>query len=174
MKRKLKTSFILIAILSLGYVALAQKRVSLSIHQDVRLGLIGDDIGNEAGTINILARFKMQGHQQEHGYMVVFPEFELAKIDGDYKRYSANAGYTFNNLVVNKFEASAYVGWGFIDRYSKSFFSFSGSGEIAYRLNDTFKVSIVGQLTERKDLKWMYNNNEIRFSGFAGLEINLN
>ena len=174
MERKLKIAFIVVAMLCLGYIATAQKRVSLSIHQDVRLGLVGDDIGNDAGTINILARFKMQGHQQKQGYMVVFPEFELAEIDGNYKRYSANVGYTFNNLILEGFETSAYIGWGFIDRYSKNFFSFGGSGEIAYKLNDTIKVSIIGQFTERKDLKWMYNDNAIRFSGFAGLEINLN
>jgi len=174
MRNKIKISVLVVAILSLGYVAIAQQKVSLSLHHDIRLGLIGDDIGNEAGTINILARLKMQGHQQKQGYIVVFPEFEYAEIEGNYKRYSANVGYTFNNLILEGFETSAYIGWGFIDRYSKNFFSFGGSGEIAYKLNDTIKVSIIGQFTERKDLKWMYNDNAIRFSGFAGLEINLN
>jgi len=172
-KINVKEIVLVILIITLSSIALAQSNVSLSIHQDVRLGLIGDDVGNDAGTINILARLKMQSNQQAFGYLVVFPEFEYAEIEGSYKRYSANVGYTFNELVVNNFEASLFGGWGFIDRYGKSFFSFGGSGEIAYVINNTIKASVVGQLTERKDLKYMYSKNEIRFSGFIGLEINL-
>lgn len=152
----------------------AQRQVSVSIHQDFKLGVLGDkEHGYKAGTVDILARFKMQGHQQKYGYMIMFPEFEYAEIQGIYKRYSVNAGYTFNRLLVKNFEVSAALGYGWIDRYGKSMFSFGGSGEIAYKIND-LKISVIGQLTERKDLAWLYGKNEIRFSGFIGLEYNLN
>jgi hypothetical protein len=167
---KLAVSF---AILLIASQSLAQERVSISIHQDFKLGVLGDDKhGYKAGTINILARLKLQGDQQKHGYMIVFPEYEHADILGTYKRYSANVGYTFNKLVINSLEATATLGYGWIDRYGKSLFSFSGSGELAYKIND-FKLSIIGQLTERKDLAYLYGKNEIRFSGFIGLEFNI-
>ena len=175
MKRKTKIAFLVILIMSLGYVALAQNKVSLSIHQDARLGLLGDDKGNDAGTLNILARFKMQGKQQKgYGYLVVFPEFEYADIGGNYRRYSANVGYTFNELIVDNFEASLFGGWGFIDRYAKAFFSAGFEAELGYKITDRFKVSLLAQLIDRKDLKWMYGNTEVRFSGFIGIEYNLN
>ena len=151
----------------------AQSTISISIHQDLKLATIGDTKrGYEAFTPNLLIRFKMQGKQRQLGYMVVFPEFEYAEIDGYYKRYSANAGYTFNQWF-EKWEYSIYGSYGFIDRWSKSFFSFGASGEIAYKISDKFKVSAVGQFTERKDLKWAWNDNAIRFSGFIGVEYNI-
>ena len=158
-------------LLFISSVISAQNKVSISIHQDTRLMILGDNKGNDAGTINILTRFKMQGNQQRLGYMIVFPEFEYAEIDGKYYRYSANIGYTFNNIT--NIEASLSIGYGSINRYGKSMFSGSGSGELAYLLGNV-KLSLIGQLTERKDLKNLWGTNEIRFSGFFGLEINLN
>ena len=151
--------------------ASAQSNISLSLHQDARLLITGDNIGNNAGTLDLLLRFKMQGNQFKHGYIIVFPEFEYSEIDGNYKRYSANAGYTFNQFVKN-FEFSATGGYGWIDRYGKTMFSFSGTGEIAYNLGFA-KISAIGQLTERSDLAYYYGDKAIRFSGFIGIEINL-
>ena len=166
---------LIILLLLITATTQAQRKVSLSLHQDLKLATIGDkERGYDAFTTNILARFKMQGNQQKHGYMIVFPEFELADIEGTYKRYSANVGYTFNNLIVDRVEATSAIGWGFIDRYDKAFFSFSAMGELAYGLNDKFKISLIAQFTERKDLKYMWNDNAIRFSGFVGIEYNLN
>ena len=166
-------NLIILILMLFSLLAYPQKKVSVSIHQDAKLLIAGDGY-YKPGTLNIVTRLKMQGNQDQYGYMIVFPEFEYADIDGTYKRYSANIGYTLNKLMLNNLEASVSLGWGFINRYSKSFFSGGGSGEIAYKLNDIIKVSILGQLTERKDLKAMYGSNEIRFSGFIGLEFNLN
>ena len=162
---------ILLLLISLSIYS--QDRVSLSIHQDARLALVGDG-HYQPFTANILARFKMQGKQQEYGYLIIYPEFEYAEIEGIYKRYSVNAGYTFNKLILDNFETSIQGGWGFIDRYDTGAFSFSLGGELAYKVTDRFKVSLIAQFTERKDLKWMYGDNVIRFSGFLGIEYNLN
>lgn len=166
MKTILK-AFIFFAVIS----ATAQSNISLSLHQDARLLITGDERGNDSGTLDLLLRFKMQGNQFKHGYIIVFPEFEYSEIDGNYKRYSANAGYTFNQFVKN-FEFSATGGYGWIDRYGKTLFSFSGTGEIAYNLGFA-KISAIGQLTERSDIAYYYNDKAIRFSGFIGIEINL-
>lgn len=163
---------IFVLLLFVGHAS-AQSKMSLSVHQDVRLAIQGDDRGNNPGTLDLLFRFKMQGNQFKHGYVIVFPEFEYAEIDGNYKRYSANVGYTFNQLFIKNTELSISGGYGWIDRYGKTMFSFGGAGEVAYKIG-FIKLSLIGQLTERSDLAYYFNDKKIGFSGFVGLEINLN
>lgn len=152
--------------------AKAQEQVGIAILQDVRLATIGDqEHGYNAFTPDIIARVKMQGNQQKYGYLIVYPEFEYAQIQGEYYRYSANVGYTLNKLFLDDFEASLVGGYGFIDRYGISTSSFSLTGEIGYKVSRFFKIVVDGQLTQRSDLKWMYGDNAIRFSGFVGVEI---
>lgn len=154
-------------------VGSAQDNVSLSIYQDAKLLVSGDDIGNGVGTVNILARLKMQGNQDKYGYFIVYPEYEYAEIKNLYKRYSIGIGYVFNKLILDKFEITPSINYGWIDRGGLNGFSVSASSELAYKLNDTFKLSLLAQITERKDLKILYNDNAFRFSGFIGFEINL-
>lgn len=152
----------------------AQSRVSFSIMQDLKFATIGDaKRGYDAFTPNIVARFKMQGNQFKHGYLIVFPEFEYAAIEGNYYRYSANVGYSFNNLLFQYWTYTPAIGWGMIDRYGKSFFSFGASLEISYSISNTFNIVALNQLTERKDLLWLWGDNKIGYSFFVGLEIKL-
>lgn len=148
-------------------------QIGVGVYQDARLAFFGDGEQYDAGTVNFLARFKMCGFQQKYGYMIVFPEFEYADIKGQYKRYSANLGYTFNQLLVNNVEASISGGFGWIDRYGKTVTSLSGQGELAYVINN-IRLSLVGQLTQRNDMKWLYGKSEVVFSGFFGLEYRFN
>jgi hypothetical protein len=150
----------------------SQQRLSLSVYQDAKFAFIGDKKrGYEAGTLNALIRFNMEGHQQKYGYMIVSPQFEYANIKGIYKRYSASVGYTFNKLIIKDLEASIAADFGFIDRYSKSFFSSGAIGSLSYPLNDYLNVSILSQITERKDLGWLYGKTKFRYSGFIGIEV---
>ncbi len=168
----MKKLFLVITLLSATLSA--QQRVSIAIYQDAKFLTIGDEKrGYEAGTADLVFRFNMQGKQQKYGYMIVSPEFEYADIEGIYKRYSANVGYVFNQLVVPRTEVGSTIGYGFIDRWGKSMFSFSVSGFINYKITDRFKLSLMAQFTERKDLAWAYGKNDIRFSGLVGLGINL-
>lgn len=169
--------FLIIMIITFLIVGLrvgqAQDNVSVSIYQDARLLITGDDIGNDAGTINMVFRLKMQGNQNKYGYLVVFPEYEYAEIKNIYKRYSVGVGYSFNQLILDNFEFTPSASYGWIDRGGVNGFSFGLNAELSYKLNDTLKLSIMAQGTERKDLKILYNDNDFRFSGFIGLEINL-
>lgn len=169
----MKLKKIIIAILlTIGFigVALGQEKISVSVYQDARMLVFGDNKGNNAGTLNILTQFKMQGNQQKWGYMVIYPEFEHASlVGGDLQRYSINVGYVFNKLLLNNFEAGLNIGYGWIDRELSSF-SASVTGNINYKLNDTFKLSLLAQLTDRTDIEIP----ELRISGFFGIEINLN
>ena len=148
----------------------AQDRVSLAVFQDAKLLTVGDNKGNEALTPNILARFIMQGKQQEWGYMIVFPEYEYANLKGgSFNRYSANVGYVFNKLFINKLEASFTGGYGWIDR-QVSTFSASFTSGLNYKISENLKISTVLQLTDRTDLLIP----ELRLSGFIGIEFNIN
>lgn len=165
---------LLLAIVLLSTTINAQERVSISFYQDAKFLTQGDkERGYEAGTLNIVLRLNMQGNQEKYGYMIASPEFEYADIDGVYKRYSVNFGYVFNELVIPRVEIGATVGYGFIQRWYISPTSFSASGLLNYKVTDSLKISMMAQFTERKDLKLAYGKNEIRFSGFIGLEINL-
>lgn len=167
----IKTTIIAMMLLMACNTTNAQSGVSISLHQDLKFATIGDtDRGYKAGTIDIVARFKMAGNQDKYGYVIVFPEFEYAEIEGIYKRYSVNAGYTFNKLILDNFEVNAAIGYGWIDRYGKSMFSFSASSEVAYKITDHIKTSLMLQLTQRKDLLWLYGTNSIKPSVFFGIE----
>lgn len=160
--------------LAVNGIAHAQRHLSLSLHQDPRLSITGDDSrGYEAGTLNLLVRLKAQDNQQEFGYWLVFPEYQFANIEGDYQRYSFNVGYTFNQLLINRLEASATAGYGCIDRFGKTTFSYGSSGELAYNLNG-IKLSMISMLTQRTDLGFFYGKTKLVFSAFIGLEFNLN
>lgn len=175
MKKQVKGFLLILIFTVLNLLAtrlVAQDRVSISVHQDARFAFVGDDKGNPAGTIDLLFKLKMAGKQQKYGFLVIYPEYEYANLDGIYKRYSANIGYTFNRLIIDHVEATGSIGWGWIDRYSLGFSSFGAAGELAYSFK-WFKVSLIGQFTERKDLEYLWGKNEIRFSGFFGVEIKL-
>jgi len=96
----------LLIILLIGFNLYSQDRLALSIQQDLKLAVVGDEKrGYNAFTTDALIRLEMQGIPNHIGYAVVFPEYE------------------------------------FVDR---------------------------------TDLQWLWGVDEIRFSGFIGLEIKIN
>lgn len=168
----MKLTTLILLVLTLAPLS-AQNNVSVEVYQDAKFLAVGDkERGYKAGTIDAVFRLTMQGNQDKAGYFTVSPEFEYADIDGIYKRYSANIGYTFNKWINNS-EFAITIGYGWIDRYGKSFFSSGGTLAYKYKITDNFKVVALGQLTERKELKALYGSNPFKVSGFIGLEINL-
>jgi len=154
---------------------IGQERLSISVLQDAKLGIVGDsDRGYDSGTLDILLRLKMQGNQQKYGYMVVFPEVEIANLNPNYIRYSANVGYTFNQLFLDNLEISGYGSYGWINRENMATSSFGITGEIGYNISDRFKILADLQVIQRKDLEVMYNDaNVIKWSGFLGIEFKI-
>lgn len=148
----------------------AQEGIEVGIYQDLKFATIGDkERGYDAFTTDVLFRFKMQGNQQKLGYMIIYPEYEYAAIEGDYHRYSANVGYCLNKLILNNFEVEGALSYGFIDRYGKSLSSFGANLGINYKMGD-FKLSAITQFTERKDLTWLWGTkNNIKYSFFVGI-----
>jgi len=157
---------------SLGY---SQEKVSIQLSQDAKLGLFGDEKnGYDAGTLDVTLSVIMQGNQQRLGYMIVYPEFEYADLEVEvYRRWTANVGYVFNDLFIPKLEMGASVSYGFIDR-GLTDFCFGGNAFTKYKFNDTLKLVLNLQVTERPDLELIYNDaNEWRYSGFVGVEVSI-
>lgn len=158
---------LLIYILLFTTFCQAQDNVSISVFQDVKFALQGDEArGYKAGTLNIIARLKMQGNQDDLGYFVVVPEFEYADLQGTYRRYSVNIGYTLN--AIKNIEVTPMINYGWIDR-GVSTYSGGGSIETMYKLSDNIKIGVLNQLVHRTDLP----NRKLGYSFFFGTEINL-
>ena len=153
----------------------SQDFVSISFHQDLKLLAFGDNIGNRAGTFDILTRLKYQFSQNRYGYLVVHSEFEKAFLDEHYTRFGAGAGYTLNNFFSHdlNFEVTPYFGLGTILRKQVYTFSYSAALEIGYRFTERFKLSSFIQFTDRTDLLRLYNDRALRYSFFVGIEFNL-
>ena len=79
----------------------------MSIQQDLKLAVVGDEKrGYDAFTTDALIRLEMHGKPNHIGYVVVFPEYEFADIEGKYHRYSFNAG---SALSVNSSAIMAII-----------------------------------------------------------------
>jgi hypothetical protein len=171
MKKTILT-IMLATLMSLSY---SQEKVSIQVIQDAKLLFAGDDKhGYDAGTLDIGISLIMQGDQQKYGYMIVYPEFEYADLKIDpYRRWTANIGYVFNELIVKNSEIGFSISYGFIDR-GLTEFCWGANAFAKYRLCDNAKIILNLQGTERPDLDVIYNTpNEIRFSGFVGLEFSI-
>ena len=168
----MRNKLLIIALMLFG-ITQAQEVLSIGVYQDLRLAVSDDNHGNDAFTTDVLIRLKMQGNQEKHGYMLIYPEFEYADLSGgDYKRYSANVGYVFNKWFRN-FEYSGSFGFGMLQRWNTSYLTWGLSGDIAYMLNKNVKLAIVGQGVKRRDLGHRYGGEHLNWSGFVGVEVNL-
>ena len=174
----------------------AQGGLRVSLNQDLRHAVAGDDKGNTAFNPAFLFRFEMQGNQDKFGYLVVnveaeyadlqvpqgfgYDDIEARKFDfgrNDYKRYSLGVGYTLNRGFINKIEANLSVNYGMIDRFGFSWVGFSYSGVLNYPITDRLSFQVLGQLTNRRDKLSFYGNDakftidslNLDFSGFIGV-----
>lgn len=166
-------NLILVLLMAFTISVTAQEKIKVAFYQDVKLATMEDDYGNEPFTLDLLAKVKLTGNQEKFGYMVIAPMFEYAEIEGIYKRYAFDVGYTFNKLVINNLEATGSINYGIQDRWKKSWLVFGADAELAYKITDNISFSLLAQFVQRKDLQWAYGTKVIRFSGFAGVILEL-
>ena len=157
----------------------SQEKLTFGFYQDARLLLIGDNHANPSGTIDIILNLQFQSSQKKYGYFIFFPEFENANIsDSSLKRYSLNAGFTFNKLhllhrYLKKFEATSTIGFGVLERFGTKTNNWSINVNLVYKLNDRVKLGFNNQLMQRTDLKFKYQKNVVRHSFHFGIQVNL-
>ena len=156
---------ILLLMMSLSINMVAQEKLKLSVYQDVK--------SFTESTTDVLVKLKMTGKQDRLGYMSISPMFEYAELEGIYKRYAFDVGYSLNKLYIKNLEASISVNYGIQERWSKTFLVFGADAELLYKLTDNISLSILLQSVQRKDLLWAYEDRVIRFSGFAGITVEL-
>lgn len=155
----------------------AQSNITLSAFQDVKLAFKGDSKGNDAFTTNIVLNATLNANQKGIGYGFLQPTFEYADLTGGkYYRYGINGGYTFN---LNPIKVSLYAGAGAISREigdgENTFYpAFAIGNQIDLKLFNGVYLSVLNQLTDRKDLKIMYDHKVyFNYSFYAGLTFEL-
>ena len=145
-------------------------RIEISMQQDLRLLTVGDGKGNDPVTLNIISRLEVPVYNFEKSHFSAYSSAEYADLsDKNYQRYALGAGYIIDQFS-GKFGIGAYLDYGRIYREKDHFNSFSLSGEISFKLSKRLKIICTQQLTQRNDLKELYNCNEYVISGFFGLK----
>ena len=163
----------LLLFLAVG-LAYSQKGVYFQSSIDPKMIFIGDDSnGIKKGTIDASFRFIMEGNQQKYGYIIAFPEFTYRNTDGNLKSYTANVGYTFNELIIPRSEIGVTIGYGWIDHYGMTTFSFTSSQSYGLKITDKFKLVLISEFRDRTDLKHLYGKDKIGWSVRAGFEIKI-
>jgi len=172
----MKSTLLICICLFISLFSYSQKSIELSFQQDARLLLVGDDKGNYPLTFNFLAKAEIPVFKIKKNHISIYPTVEYADlVGGNYQRYAFGAAYAVESLY-GKIGATAFFDYGNIYRKGadQSFSSFSLSGELSYKINNWLKVTCTQQLTQRKDLKVLYDSkNEYVISGFFGLKFAL-
>ncbi len=151
-----------------------QHNLEISLQQDIRLFLVGDQKGNDPLTINFLSKVEIPVYNLKKNHLSTYFSVEYADLVGkNYQRYALGAGYVVKS-IYRRIGAGAYLDFGKIYRKKQGYFSYSLSGELNYKINNRLKFIVTQQLTHRKDLKVLYNvKNEYIISGFAGLKYSM-
>ena len=171
MKTLLKIIIFIVIALGCYHTAIGQERLSVNGYVDGRLMLLGDDKGNDAGTINAVFKMEWQGNDVGYGYLFVFPQYEF--FDSSFAvmhRYSVGVGHTFYTPVEN-LEVSPQVSYGRLVRFKKGFSSFDVGGDISYKVSANVKISLLASVTERKDIPYIWGGPTVwRFNLYGGLK----
>jgi hypothetical protein len=159
---------LLILLLSLGLNTYSQERISVSVLQDARLAVLGDDIGNDAFTPNFIVRLDMEGLGR-FKYISLRTEWEYANLRGGY--YNRGSILVGKNWIVKKFILSSHLGPSILQRrYMKAsggVLAFVFNADVAYQLTNQVSLIASNQLINRADVV----NKPIRYSFFGGIKL---
>jgi len=158
------------AILLIGiyHVGSAQEGITINCYIDGKLLVIGDSHQDNKSKLDVAIQVDLQGNQYDVGYLFVYPKFEYADLlESAYLRYSGGVGFSF--YLGKNFELAPSLNYGRVIRYDRAFSSFEGCLSLNYRLGSRWKVSLLGTLTQRNDIKYRWGTNVIRESGYIGL-----
>lgn len=158
----------------LTFYVYGQNNIEISLQQDVRLFLVGDQKGNDPLTVNFLSKIETPVYNFKKNHLSAYISVEYADlVEKNYQRYALGMGYVVKS-IYRRIGAGAYADFGKIYREKEGFLSFSLSGELNYKINDRLKFIATQQLTYRKDLKELYNSkNGYVISGFVGLKYSM-
>jgi len=161
-------SLLRILLLTLALNTYAQERVNLSVLQDARLAVLGDDIGNKPFTEDLIFRLDLEDRGRR-GYISSRLEWEYAALKGGYyNRWSLFAGY---NWIIDKYILSIHSGPGIITRtYEKAsggVVTWTSNIDVAYELTNKISLIASNQVLNRADVV----NEPLRYSFFCGIKM---
>tara|TARA_R110000772_G_scaffold52546_1_gene120529 strand:- start:1537 stop:2043 length:507 start_codon:yes stop_codon:yes gene_type:complete len=168
MKKLILITVLLMSVLSYG-------QITMNVSQDARLLFLGDDKGNDAGTMDITIRSEWHYWANDYVSYFVAPEYEYAELTTPYRRYSVNFGATYK-LPIDKLEGTISIGHGIIDHY-KGYMGFGGNFQLSYEVLEGFKLFLDAEIVDRKDLTiWGETTlaDRITVSGKFGVKYKLN
>lgn len=148
----------------------AQDNISIGLYQDARLLFLGDDRGNNPGTIDAKLDISLQGYQLNNYYFELRTQLEYANLKGgDYASIMVIPNWVFGNDL----ELSSGVILGFIHRWKQSFLTYGLNLDMSYYLFDKLKISILGQYIKRNDLNYLWNDKSFKPNVYIGVKYNL-
>jgi len=147
-----------------------ESRAEISLQQDLRLFTVGDGKGNHPITLNLISRLEVPVHSYNRSHLASYISAEYADLRMlNYQRYALGFGYIIDQFS-GKFGTGIYMDYGKIYREKDGFNSFSISGELSYKISKHLKIICTQQLTNRRDLKELYDSQEYLISGFVGIK----
>lgn len=171
--------------------------MNLSVLQDSKLLLFGDNIGNSAFTPDIIVRLDIDAIKVKKSDFVFSVGTEFANLDSAYfLRFFLGAGFVTEFTFLKKFKFGAFINHGIIIREKgrfliksqqnnppntqqkvdeeSSFMSFSTDFETTYPISEKTRLSLKYQLLNRKDLSSRFKTSStIKGSLFLGVKFAL-
>lgn len=171
--------------------------MNLSVLQDSRLLLFGDDRGNSAFTPDILVRLDIDAIKVRESDFVFSVGAEYANLNSAYfLRFSLGIGFVTEFSFLKKFKFGAFINHGIIVREKgrfliksqpknlqnpqqrvdeeSSFMGFSMDFETTYPITEKIRLSLLLQALDRKDLSSRFKTTDnIKGSVFLGVKFAL-
>ena len=160
--------------------------MSISVHQDLRLLLVGDDRGNEIFTPDILVRMEIEAFKLKKSSFPVYFGVEYSDLSqSTLFRFMLGVGFVTKFSFSDKFLFGVFLDHGLLGRgkstflskdkeiEESSFMSLSLSFETSYPLSEKVRLSLLYQLLDRQDLTIRYGNRRINGSVFLGVKFAL-
>lgn len=153
----------------------AQSDMSLSVHQDFRLMLFGDDRGNGIFTPDIQVKLEIDIFEINKSTVIFYVGTEYAHLSSNsFQRFYLGLGYITEFSFLKKFNFGIMLDHGLILRGDQSFMGLSANTEISYPIAKKLRLSLLYQAIDRNDLTTMFSTGKnIKGSVFLGLKMEL-
>ena len=162
-----------------------ESNTSISVNQDIRLLLVGDDRGNGKFTPDILIRLEFEAFKLQKSSIPLYIGIEYSDLNSSTLiRFMLGVGFVTKFSFSDKFLFGVYLDHGLLGRGKSSFLkednmdestfmSFSLSFETSYPISEKIRLSIMYQLLDRADLSTRFGGNNINGSAFLGVKFAL-
>ncbi len=168
-----KTLFWFCLLFSLQSVG--QSKMNLSVHQDFRLMLFGDERGNGIFTPDLQLKLEVDAFNFNNSSVIFYIGIEYAHLSSNsFQRFYLGLGYITEFPFLKKFNFGVLLDHGLIFRGGESFMGLSANVEATYLIAKKLRLSLLYQAIDRNDLTTLYNTRRnIKGSVFLGLKMEL-